>query len=79
MFFQCPLQLKTLPILFILAVSITSDANLPLSPICLFLTYAVCCEEIKSGKTLFSFSFYERAFDIIFRSTFNKEMGLQFF
>ena len=37
----------------------------------------VCCEDIKSGKTFFSFS--ERAFDIIFRSTFNKEMGLQFF
>ena len=61
---------------FILAISITSDINLPLSPICLFLTYAVCCEDIKSGKTFFSFS--EGAFDIIFRSTFNKEMALFF-
>ena len=76
MLFQYPLQLKNRPIFFILAISIT-DINLPLSPICQFLTYAVCCEDIKSGKTFFSFS--ERAFDIIFRSTFNKEMGLQFF
>ena len=62
---------------FILGMSIKLDINLPLSPIHLFLTYAVCCEQIKSGKTFFSFS--KRAFDIIFRSTFNKEMGLQFF
>ena len=62
---------------FILAISVTSDINLPLSSICLFLTYVVCCEDIKSGKTAFSFS--ERAVDIIFRSTFNKEMGRQFF
>ena len=34
-------------------------------------------EYIKSGKTFFSLS--DRAFDIIFRSTLNKEMGLQFF
>ena len=49
-------------IFFILAISITSDINLPLSPLCLFLAYAVCCEEIKSGKTFFSFC--ERASDI---------------
>ena len=53
-----------------------SDINLPLSPICLFLTYAVCCEDIKFSRTFFSFS--ERAFDIIFKSTFKKEIGLQF-
>ena len=74
MLFQYPLQLKKLCNVFILAISITSNINLPLSPVCLFLTYTVCCEDIKSGKTFFSFS--ERVFDIIFRSTFNKEMGL---
>ena len=58
---------------FILGISIT-DINLPLSPICLFLTNAVCGEESKSGRT--SFSFTERTFDIIFRSTFNREMRL---
>ena len=61
---------------FILAVSMTSVINLPLSPIYLFLTYAVCCEEIKSGRSFLSFS--ERAFDIIFKSTFNKEMDFLF-
>ena len=44
---------------------------------CPILTYAVCCEDIKSGKTFFIFS--EGDIDIIFRSTFNKELGLQFF
>ena len=58
----------------ILVIFTASDTNLRLSPIWLFFTYAVCCEEIKSSRTFFSFS--ERAFDIIFRSTFNKEMGL---
>ena len=62
---------------FILATSITLDINLPLSPISLFLTHAVCCEEIKSGKTFFSSS--QRAFDIIFRSSLSKETGLQLF
>ena len=74
--FQYLLQLKNLPIFFILAISVTSVINLPLSPICVFLTYAVCCEDIKSGKTSFSFS--ERAFDITFSSAFTKEMGLLF-
>ena len=58
------------------AISIISDINLPLSPICLFLTYAVCCVEIKSGRTFLSFS--ERLFSIIFKSTCNKKTGLQF-
>ena len=62
---------------FILSISITSDINLALSPICLFLSNVVCCEEIKSGRTFFSFS--DRAFDIIFRSIFKKEMGLEFY
>ena len=75
MLFQSPLKLKNV-YFFILSVSIISDINLPPSAIFLFLTYAVCCEDIKSGRTFFSSS--ERAFDIIFRSTFNKEMGLQF-
>ena len=74
MLFQYPLLLKKLSNFYILAISITSDINLPLSPICLFVTYVVFCEVIKSGKTFSSFS--ERVFLIIFRSTFNKEMGL---
>ena len=45
-------------------------------PICLFLTYVVCCEEINSEITSFNFS--ERSFDIIFRSIFNKKIVLQF-
>ena len=64
-------------IFFISAISITSAINLPLFPICLFLTYAVCYEKIKSGRTSFNFS--ERASNIIFKSTSNKEIGLQFF
>ena len=62
---------------FNLVISLESDVDLPLSPICLFLTYAVCCEEIKFGTIFLSFS--ERAFDVIFKSIFNKEMGVQFF
>ena len=46
----------------ILVISIMSDIKLPLFPICLFFTYVVCYEEIKSGTTSFSFS--KRAFDI---------------
>ena len=37
--------------LFNLVISIISDINLPPSTICLFLTYVVCCVEIKSGRT----------------------------
>ena len=58
-----------------LAISITSGFNLPLSPICLFLLHVVCCEEVESGRTLLRF--YKRAFDIILKSTLNKEIGLQ--
>ena len=61
---------------FNLVISIISDINLPPSPICLFLTYAVYCVEIKSARTFIILS--ERAFDIIFKSIFNKEMGLEF-
>ena len=32
-------------------ISITLDINLPLSPICLFLTCAICCEGIKCTRT----------------------------
>ena len=39
------------PIFFMLAISITSDITLSLSPICLFLTCVFCCQEIKSVKT----------------------------
>ena len=55
------------PSIFLISViSIISDINLPLSPICLFLTSAACYEEIKSGRNSFSFS--KKAFDIIFKS-----------
>ena len=63
--------------IFTLAISITSDINLPPSPVCLFSIYGVCCEEIRSGRTSINLS--ETAFDIIFRSIFNQEIGLQFF
>ena len=59
-----------------LAIFMISDINLPLLQIYLFLTSAVCCNDIKLGRTFFSFS--ERTFDIIFRSTFNKEMDFQY-
>ena len=62
---------------FNLAISIISEINLTPSPICLFLTYAVCCVETKSGRTFLIFS--GRTVDIIFKSTFNKEMGFQFY
>ena len=44
-----------------------------LPPINLFLIYAVFCIEIKLEKTFFNL------FEIILVSTFNKEMGRQFF
>lgn len=61
---------------FYFSNSITSDMNLSLSPMCLFLTHAVCCEVFKYGRTFFSFS--EKSFDIISRSTCNKEISLHF-
>ena len=59
---------------FTLVISVTADINLPLSPICLFLTFAICCEEIKSGRI---FLVSQKELLIFFKSTFNKEMGLQ--
>ena len=53
-----------------------SEINLLLSPINLFFTEAVCCEEINVGKT--AFNLFEIALDKIFVSTFNKEIDLQF-
>ena len=47
-----------------LHVSIIFDISLPPSTKDLFLLYAVCWDEIKLGKTDFSFSL--RAFDNIF-------------
>ena len=38
------------PIFFMLAISITSDITLSLSPICLFLTCVICYQEIKSVR-----------------------------
>ena len=35
-------------------ISMMSAINLPLSPINLFSTYAVCCGEIKLGRTFLS-------------------------
>ena len=62
--------------LFYFSNSITSDINLSFSPMGLFLTHAVCCEVFKCGRTFFSFS--EKSFDIISRSTCNKEISLHF-
>ena len=59
---------------FTFAILITSDINFWLSLMCLFLKYVDCYEEIKYDKIFFSL--FERAFEITFRSTFNKEMGL---
>ena len=53
-----------------------SEINLPLSPINLFFTEAVCCEEINVGKTVFNL--FEIALDKISVSIFNKEIDLQF-
>ena len=68
--------MSTVTNFYISAISITSDINLSLSPICLFLIYTISCVEIKSGRTFFTFS--EETFDIIFRLKSDKEMGLQF-
>ena len=38
---------------FTLSIFVTSDINLPLSPMRLFLTYAVCSGKIKSGRKRF--------------------------
>ena len=43
----------------------------------MFSRYYVCCEQSKSGRTSLNFS--ERAFDIMFRSTFNKKILPLFF
>ena len=59
-------------------MSIMSEINLPLSPINLFFSKAVFCEEINVGKTKV-FTLFENALDNIFVSTFNKEFILQFF
>ena len=61
---------------FNLAICIISDVNPLPTRTCLFLIYAVYCVKIKSSRTLLSFS--DRAFDIIFKSTFIKEMGFPF-
>ena len=60
--------------LFYFSNSITSDINLSFSPMGLFLTHAACCEVFKCGRTFFSFS--EKSFDIISRSTCNKEIRM---
>ena len=57
-------------------ISMMSAINLTLSPINLFLTYAVCCGEIKLGRTFLSLD--AKALEIILQSTFNKEIGRQF-
>ena len=49
------LTIKNLSAFLILAISAASDICLQLSPICLFLTYAVYCKNIKSGWICFEF------------------------
>ena len=51
-------------------ISIMSEINLPLTPVNLFFTLTVCCEEINVGKTVFNL--FEIALDKIFVSTFTK-------
>ena len=58
-------------------ISVMLEINLPLSPINLFFTDAVCFEEIDVSKAVFNL--FKIALDKIFVSTFNKEIGLQFF
>ena len=41
---------KKSSIYWVLAISIISDTNLPLSPMFLLWTYAVCCADIRHGK-----------------------------
>ena len=53
------------------------NISLPPSPINLFLIYAVCYFEIKLKRT-FS-SLFERAFEVVLVSMFNKEIRHQFF
>ena len=67
---------KNPPVLLQPHILTISDINVPPSPINLFLIYAVCCVEIKLDRTFFNLS--ERAFETVFVSTFNKEMGRQF-
>ena len=58
-------------------ISVTSEFNPPLSLINLFFTEAVCCGQINVGKT--AFNLFEIALGKVFVSTFNNEIGLQFF
>lgn len=53
-------------------ISIKSNIYLPASPVVLFLIYAVCWDEVKSGRT--DSSFLKKAFDKICC----KEIDLQF-
>ena len=57
-------------------ISIMSAINLPLSKINLSSTYAICCGEIKLGRTFLRHD--ARALQIILQSTFNKDIGRQF-
>ena len=57
-------------------ISMMSAINLPLSPINLISTYAVCCGEIKLGRTFLTLD--ARGLEIILLSTFNEEIGRQF-
>ena len=54
-----------------------TEIDLPLSTINLFFTSAVCFEKISVGKTVFNL--FEITLDKFFVSTFNKEIGFQFF
>ena len=74
--FSVSIVTKYLPILLQSHISTISDINLPPSPINLFLIFAVCCVETELERIFFSLS--ERAFKILV-STFNKEIGCQFF
>ena len=54
---------------------ITSSIRRPLSPINLSFTYAVCLASIRFERTVFTLVAMD--FEIIFKSKFNNETGLQ--
>ena len=54
-------------------ISVMSEINTPLSPINLFFTQAVSCEENNVGKTVFNLM--EMALEKIFVSKFHKEFS----
>ena len=74
--FLYPLLLEKICFEIILTHRI-SEINLSLSPISCFSIYAVCSEDIIECSRVFNPEVH--AFEITFKSTLSKEIGLQFF